>query len=265
MKHLQNQIRKTITLNQGMKEIPQKQQSSREGENVSYTFFEHLDEFRSRFMRIVGALFIAFSIAYFFIDPILIFVTKDIDFLVFTAPTEAFTMRLILAFVVGTLAVMPYFFFQIWQFVGEGLKEHEKQLVKIFFPISIFLFCLGVMFAYFVVAPFSLQFLLGFSSEILRPMITIKSYVSFLGGLLLGCGVIFELPLVLLFLAKIGIATPEFLRQKRRHAVIIILVLSAFLTPPDAVSLLILSLPLILLYECGILAVQFAENKKTKQ
>ena len=113
---------------------------------------------------------------------------------------------------------------------------------------------LGAVFAYFVTIPISIRFLLSFSTDLIVPMITVKSYISFVGTMLLAFGVIFELPLVLMFLTKIGIATPAFLMQKRKHAIIIILVVSAFITPPDFITQLIMAVPLVILYEVGIVA-----------
>jgi sec-independent protein translocase protein TatC len=110
-----------------------------------------------------------------------------------------------------------------------------------------------VAFAFFVIVPIALKFLLSFSSTYVVPMISIKSYIGFVGNFVLAFGIVFELPLVLVFLVKIGIATPAFLRNYRRHAILAILVLSAILTPPDVISQLLMAVPLIVLYELGVL------------
>jgi len=133
--------------------------------------------------------------------------------------------------------------------------------VRIFGPCSLFLFFLGGIFAYFVIIPISIHFLLSFSTPSIVPMITIKSYVSFVVTMLLAFGVVFELPLVLMFLTKIGVATPAFLVQKRKYAVVIILIVSAFITPPDCVTQILMALPLIVLYEAGIIISKITYRK----
>jgi sec-independent protein translocase protein TatC len=118
-------------------------------------------------------------------------------------------------------------------------------------------FLSGGAFAYFLAVPRAYKFLMSFSSDYLIPMVTVKNYLGFLGHMIVAFGVAFELPLILAFLAKIGIASPEYLRQMRRHAVIIILIVAALLAPPDIMSMMILALPLMVLYEIGIVFVKF--------
>jgi len=167
---------------------------------------------------------------------------------------EAFTTKLMLAFWGGALLSMPFVLYQIWQFVVVGLKEKEKRYLILFIPLSILLFIFGCAFAYGVLLPAMLKFFLSFSTPQLRPMITVSQYISFLGTIVLSCGLIFELPLVVVFLTKIGVATPPFLIEKRRQAIIWILIISALLTPsPDCVSQILLAVPLVVLYEISIL------------
>ena len=218
----------------------------------STTFFDHLNEFRSCIFKCLLAFAVCACIAYSFIDELLSFIVTPIGQLVFTSPTDAFLARLTLTFVCGFIISLPITLFQIWKFVALGLKDKEKKYILYFGPFSLILFFLGASFAYFIAIPIAMNFLLGFSSEILVPMITVKNYISFVGTLILSFGIVFELPLVLLFLTKIGIASPAFLIQKRNYAYVLIFILSAIITPPDVVTMFIMSLPLILLYEFGI-------------
>ena len=217
------------------------------------SFFEHLDELRVRLIKSLGAVIIAACFFYAFIDRTLAWVIKPVGKLVFTSPADAFMARLTLTIFGGFLLALPVVLYQIWRFVAAGLQEKEARTILIFGPASLGLFFLGGLFAYFVAVPMSMNFLLSFSSELMVPMITVKSYISFVGSFILSFGVVFELPLILMFLTKIGIATPAFLVQKRRHAIVIILIVSAILTPPDCVSQLIMAVPLMVLYEVGVL------------
>lgn len=224
--------------------------------------WDHVDELRSRLFVGLGAVLAAAVVFYQFVDPVLAFVIRPVGRLVFTSPADAFVARLLLAVLGGLLTAMPVVLYQIWMFVAQGLKDNEKKFVRLYGPLSLVFFGLGVAFAYYVALPLSLKFLLGFSSEWLVPMITVKSYVSFLTSLVLACGLIFELPIVLIFLTAIGIATPEYLIQKRRHAIVLILIVSAVITPPDIVTLLIMTLPLVLLYEAGVMASRITYRNK---
>jgi sec-independent protein translocase protein TatC len=217
------------------------------------SFFDHVEELRSRLMKSVLAVVSAGCFAYFFVDEALEFIIKPVGRIVFTAPEDAFIARILLTFIGGFFLALPVILFQVWRFVAAGLKDHEIKYIRFFGPGSVILFFLGGIFAYFVIIPISLQFLLGFATASIVPMITIKSYVSFVVTMLLAFGMIFELPLILLFLTRIGIATPEFLIQKRKYAIVIILIVSAFLTPPDCVTQIIMAVPLIVLYEAGII------------
>ena len=217
------------------------------------SFFDHLDELRGRLIKSVLAVIAAGGFFYLFIDQALEIIIKPVGRIVFTSPGDAFTARVMLAFLGGFFLALPVILFQVWRFVAGGLKEHEIRYIRFFGPCSLVLFFFGGIFAYFVFIPISVRFLLSFSTASIVPMITIKNYMSFVVTMLLAFGVIFELPLILMFLTKLGIATPEFLVQKRRHAIVIILIVSAFLTPPDCVTQLIMAAPLMALYEAGII------------
>ena len=202
------------------------------------SFLVHLDELRARLVKSGIAFIIAASVCYNYIPQILPRVIAPAGHLVFTSPGEAFGAYMTLTMLMGFMVSSPYIFYQLWAFAGQALKPNEKKFVKIFGPLSLVFFFAGGAFAYFVAVSMAYRFLMGFSSEYLVPMVTVNNYLGFMGHMIIAFGVTFELPLVLAFLAKIGIASPEFLRQKRRHALMIILVVAAFLTPPDIASMM---------------------------
>ena len=205
----------------------------------------------------IVAVFACFNDA----DQLLALVIKPAGHLVFTSPGGAFSAVMAMTMVMAFIVTAPFLFYQVWAFTAGALKPQERHFVYVFGPLSFFFFLLGVAFAFFVAIPMAYHFLMGFSSESLVPMITVDNYLGFAGNMVVAFGVTFELPLVLAFLAKIGIATPEFLRQKRRHAIMIILIVAAIATPPDVVSQLLLGIPLIVLYEVGIIFTAVFQKK----
>ena len=133
----------------------------------------------------------------------------------------------------------------------------------IFGPLSLVCFLAGVAFGYGVMIPMSMQFLLSFASDTMVPMLSVNKYISYTGSMVFAFGIVFELPLVLLFLTKIGIATPAFLMQERKYALVIILIVSAILTPPDVLSQFLMAGPLVVLYEIGIVVSKFTYRTKS--
>src|SRR3989338_6085210 len=165
------------------------------------SFFDHLDEMRSRIIK--GVLGYALSVIAVFQcnNFLLAIVMKPVGRVVFTSPEEAFTAQVNLALLAGFIITLPFTLYQIWQFVSLGLTRDEKKYIGIFGPCSLICFVAGVLFAYFVMIPMSLQFLLKFSSNFFVPMITVDKYISFFSSWILASGIVFELPLVLDFLA----------------------------------------------------------------
>lgn len=222
------------------------------------SFWGHLDELRSRLIKAFIAVVIAACLFYPFVDRFLAFLIKPVGKVIFTSPADAFVVRLMLLICGGVVLALPVVIYQLWQFVAAGLKENEKKYIRFFAPASFVLFIAGCVFGYWVIIPMGMKFLLGFSTDSIVPMITLPNYISFIVTLVLAFGLCFQLPLVLMFLAKIGIVTPAFLVQKRKHAVVLILIASAVLTPsPDAVSQILMAGPLLVLYELGVVASRF--------
>lgn len=174
---------------------------------------------------------------------------------------------------IGFIASFPYVCWEFWKFIKPALTQEELKYAKgIVFWMS-FLFFLGVFFAYYIIMPFTVNFLANYTlSQKFQNIITIDNYYDTLFDVILGMGIVFELPIAIYFLSKIGIVTPKFLREKRRYAILIIMVLSAFISPPDAFSLFFIAVPLVILYEISILISdkiiknkQDLDNKPAKQ
>ena len=228
-------------------------------------FGGHLDELRSRLIKSFIAVVVAACFFYPSVDRFLAFLIRPVGKVVFTSPADAFVVRLMLLICGGVVLALPVVVYQLWQFVAAGLKEDEKKYIRFFAPASFVLFVVGCVFGYWVIIPVGMKFLLSFATESIVPMITLPNYISFILTLVLAFGLCFQLPLVLMFLAKIGIVTPAFLVQKRKHAIVLILIASAVLTPsPDAVSQILMAGPLLVLYELGVVASKFMESHGLK-
>jgi sec-independent protein translocase protein TatC len=186
--------------------------------------------------------------------------------LIYLNPTGGFMIFLKLAITVGILASIPVIVYQLWQFVAPGLLAKEKRIVPwvVFFTTLCFL--AGAVFCYFVVLKYGLGFLLTFQSETLAPMVSIDEYFGFVTILLVVFGLVFEMPVIAYFLTRIGLLTPEFLRQKRRYGIVTMVVAAAVLTPStDAFTMMLLAVPLLLLYEVSIWVSKVALPKEMKQ
>ena len=226
------------------------------------TFFDHLDELRICILKALGLFAVVCLVFFNFAGHFIPVFVKPVGYLVFNSPSEAFMAHMAVTIAGSFIITFPFTLYQLWAFVATGLTEQERKHIRLYGPISFLLFVAGLCFAFFVAIPIALKFLMGFSSEYLRPMITVESYISFVTSFALAFGVIFETPLVLAFLASVGIATPAFLIQKRRHAIIIILIISAILTPPDVISQIVMAVPLFVLYEIGIILTRLTYKKK---
>jgi len=217
-------------------------------------FTEHLEELRWRLIIIIATIAVWFGICYTYSEDIMRFVQKPLNQkLIFISPTEAFFVNLKIAFFVAIFLSLPVIIYQFWAFVAPGLLEKEKKYTLPFIISATVCFIIGSAFSYFIVLPVGTKFLLSFAGSELKPMISVNNYISFVGRFMIGSGVIFEFPVVIFFLSKIGIATPEFLSQKRGYAILGIFILSAVITPPDIFTMFIMAIPLLVLYEISII------------
>ncbi|MTI21166.1 twin-arginine translocase subunit TatC [Fulvivirga sp. RKSG066] len=179
--------------------------------------------------------------------------------------TGQFTMHITSSFVIGIIVAFPYIFWEFWRFISPGLHLNEKKVSRgaVFFVTL--LFSIGVMFGYYIMSPLAVNFLSNYQvSDIVMNEFDITSYVSTLITLVLGSGFLFQLPIVVYFLSKIGIVTPELMRSYRKHAIVVILVLGAMLTPPDPLSQILIAFPLFGLYEMSILISRRVNKKRLK-
>lgn len=225
------------------------------------TLVEHLEELRWRLIKCIIFFIVGTGFCFSLLDKILYFVTKPAKQLIFISPTEALFSRLKLAFFLGIIISSPFILFQVWRFIWVGLKKSERRYVLFFGPSSFLLFFLGCAFGYLVVFPLAIKFFLGFATEQIKPMLSLSRYLSFLTTLTLSFGVVFQLPLILSFLTRLGLATPYFFKSKRKEAVVLIFIVSALITPPDVITQIIMALPLIILYEAGIIFSKIAYKK----
>jgi len=167
--------------------------------------------------------------------------------------TAQFTIHITYSMVAGLILAFPYVFWEIWRFISPGLYENERKVSRgaVFF-VS-FLFALGVLFGYYLVTPISVNFLTNYQLDpSIQNEIDLTSYVSTILMMVVACAIMFQLPVVIYFLTSAGIVTPDFLRTYRKHAIIVVLVISAVITPPDIISQILVSIPIMILYEVGI-------------
>ena len=192
----------------------------------------------------------------------LVLVMEEGDKLIFTALPEAFFTYLKVAFLTGIIVGSPILIYQFWMFVAPGLYRGERRLMIPIVLISSICFIGGALFGYFVVFPWGFKFFLGFATETIRPLPSMKEYFGFSAKLLLAFGLVFELPLVLTFLARLGIVSVEFLRKNRKYALLLFFAGAAILTPPDVVTQVMMALPLMILYEISIIGAKIFGKKK---
>lgn len=260
--------------------------------NEEMSFLEHLEELRWHLVRIsasviFGAIFVFINVK-FIMDQILFapkypnFITnrafawlgQQLDSPDLAINTQPFTIinydmagqfstHLSIAMIGGIIMAIPYIFYEFWTFIKPALYEKERKHATGAVFYSTFLFLLGVLFGYFLVVPLSTHFFGSYKvSEEVVNQINLNSYISSVTTIMLGAGVVFELPIVIYFLAKVGLVSSGFLKTYRRHAYILLLLLAAIITPPDVFSMLLVAFPMIVLYELGIVLAKGIEKKR---
>ncbi|MDH4089455.1 MAG: twin-arginine translocase subunit TatC [Cyclobacteriaceae bacterium] len=180
--------------------------------------------------------------------------------------TGQFSMHVMSSFIIGFIVSFPYVAWELWRFVKPGLQVKERKYSRGAVAAISFLFFLGVMFGYYIIAPWMVYFLANYSiSDMVVNEFDITSYVSTVVMLVFGAGLLFQLPVVIYFLTKVGIVTPKFLREYRKHSIVVILIVAAILTPPDPLSQGLISIPLYLLFEISILISAFVAKGMAKE
>lgn len=264
------------------------------GDEKEMSFLDHLEELRWHLIRSVIAIMV-FSIAAFiavdFVFDTIVFGPAKVDFWTFRKLCELselihspalcidtldfkiqsrqmtgqFTMHITSSFAIGLIVAFPYIFWEFWRFISPGLRLNERKVSRGAVLSVTLLFTLGVLFGYYIMSPLAVSFLAGYQvSEIVNNEFDITSYVSTLTTLVLGSGLLFQLPMVVYFLSKLGIVTPELMRSYRRHAIVVILILGAVFTPPDPFSQILIAMPLFGLYQFSIFISARVRKKALK-
>ncbi|QXP52114.1 twin-arginine translocase subunit TatC [Cellulophaga sp. HaHa_2_95] len=265
-------------------------------DTVDMSFLDHLEELRWHLIRSTLAVLIVASVAFAFSRYIfdwVIFAPSKMNFatyeffcniakffnftsdfcaeeLPFTIQSRTmagqFSADIWTAIWAGIIIAFPYILFEMWKFISPGLYEKERKNSRGFIFIASFLFFLGVLFGYYIVAPLSINFLGTYSvSDVVKNEFDLSSYISTLRSSVIACGIIFELPIIIYFLTKIGLVTPEILKKYRKIALVVVLILSAVITPPDVASQIVVSIPIIILYQVSIYISGYVIRKELKK
>jgi sec-independent protein translocase protein TatC len=233
---------------------------------------KHLEELRKRLIRIFIVLIIVFSVCYTYSKFFMDFVTAPIipllpekSTLAMLKITEGFFTELKLSLMAAVFFSMPYILYELWKFIAPGLYAHEKRYVISFVVISSVLFFSGAAFAYYLVFPFGFKFFLNYAQGEVIASLSLQWYLSFVTRLILGFGIVFELPVFTLFLAKMGIVTADMMKKYRKYAIVGIFIVAAIFTPPDVFTQTMMAIPLLILYEISIYVAKIFGRKTVKE
>ena len=232
----------------------------------------HLTELRDRMIHSFIAVGVGFILAYCFKERIFAVLTAPLvkamgenSKMIFTGLPEAFFTYLKVALLSGVVFATPVLFYQFWMFISPGLYSKEKKFILPLVMLSLMFFMIGSSFGYFVVFPYGFEFFLAFSNDSIQAMPSMKEYLGFAAKMLLAFGFVFELPLVITFMARMGLVSVGFLKKNRKYAILIFFTGSALITPPDVITQTMMAIPLIILYEISILGAKFFQKKKQDQ
>lgn len=240
-------------------------------EDESQTLTSHLGDLRKRLIRALLGIAVATAACYAYSTQLFDLVRRPIEpylpngALIFTGPADLFIAHLKLSLVAGVILSCPYWLYQIWLFIAPGLYRNEKKYATGFILSGSFLFLTGIAFCYFGVLPLAFEFLLNYGGSKDQAFISIDQYMSFFTRLCLVFGVAFEMPLIIVMLGMMGLVSQKLLRDKRRYAIVIMSIVAALLTPPDVLSMSMMLVPLLFLYEISVVAVGFFEKKRILQ
>lgn len=222
-------------------------------ENKAMSLVGHLGELRKRIIISAIAILVGFCVAYYYVDDLLAIIIAPAGKLYYMRPTEAFFTYMKVALVAGIIAASPIWLYEVWAFVIPALTKQEKQLTNWFLPFAIILFILGILFSYALVLPVAIQFFIGFATDELQPLFSIGQYIDFVIAFVLPFGLIFELPIVMIIMAKLNLITSAFLRSKRKIFLFLAFVIGGLISPtPDMFSQTMIAMPMIILYEVSL-------------
>ncbi|MCW7754983.1 twin-arginine translocase subunit TatC [Desulfobotulus sp. H1] len=239
----------------------------------SLSLMDHLTELRKRLVRCIIAITVGFLICYGFKEELFFILVAPLQeamgttgsTLIFTGLPEAFFTYLKVALLGGLLLASPYILTEFWLFVSPGLYRTEKKILIPIIFLSVLFFLGGAFFGYFIVFPWGFRFFLGFATENIQALPAMKEYLSFSSKMLLAFGLVFEMPLILTAMAKMGIVTHQFLSKNRKYALLLFFGMAAILTPPDVVTQIMMAIPLVLLYEVSILGARIFQRQSLDQ
>jgi len=239
-----------------------------QGVETAQPLMTHLEELRKRLIYIFGILIVVFCFVYWKSQIFMDFITSPIvkilpekSTMAILKLTEGFFTELKLSLLVAVFLSMPFIFYQLWKFIAPGLYAQEKKYIVSFVFMSSLLFFLGAGFAYYIVFPFGFKFFLGYAEGYVTANLSIQWYLSFVTRLVMAFGLVFEMPVFVLFLSKMGILTADMMKKHRRYAYFGIVVFSAILTPPDVFTQLMMSGPMIVLYELSVVVAKIFGRK----
>ncbi|MFC1858342.1 twin-arginine translocase subunit TatC [Thermodesulfobacteriota bacterium] len=238
-------------------------------ENEKLPFTAHLEELRHRLIKCFVAIGAGFILSYGFKEKLFDILTRPLisvmetgDKIIFTGLPEAFFTYLKVSLLSGLMLAAPVIIYQFWMFVAPGLYHKEKRLLLPIVFLSTIFFVGGSLFGYFLVFPFGFKFFLGFASDTIQPLPSMREYLSFSAKLLLAFGLVFELPLLITALARLGLVSVDFLKKNRKYALVLFFTGAAILTPPDVVTQIMMALPLMVLYEISIFGAMLFGKKQ---
>lgn len=230
------------------------------------TVYEHIAELRKRLIYVVVFFFIAVIGGFFMAEPIIVYLqhtdeAKELTMNAFRI-TDPIKIYMQMAFVISFVLTTPVLFYHLWAFISPGLYHKERKVTLSYIPISLLLFIAGISFSYFILFPFVIDFMTRIADKLnINQVIGINEYFQFLFQITVPFGILFQLPVVIMFLTRLGILTPMFLSKIRKYAYFVLLVIAAFITPPDLISHLMVTIPLFILYEISIWISKIAYKK----
>jgi sec-independent protein translocase protein TatC len=239
-------------------------------QNDEMTMVEHLNELRQRIIWVLAVFVVALVVGFFFAGPVIEYMKSDpiaggVPLNSFH-PSDALRVYMQFAFLLALVVTIPVALFHVWRFVSPGLRENEKRAALPFIPAAFLLFIVGLMFGYFVVFPMIIQFLAGFTANVgATPNYGIAEYFGFLFNMVLPFGFLFELPIIVMFLTRLRILNPMRLAKMRRLAYFGLAVIAITLTPPEIVSDILVTIPLLILYELSVWLSQIVYRKQLKE
>lgn len=238
-------------------------------EEARLTLVEHLGELRKRLIISCLAIILGSVLCYNYIDKIIQLVVKPaagLEF-IYLSPPELFIAYVKISLILGLAVALPIVLFQIWMFIKPGLKEKERQHVLFAMFMGIIFFTMGIVFAYYIIIPMTIQFFIKMSVDQIAPLFSFANYISFISSLLLSFGLVFEMPLIVILLTQLGLVKPDTFKKSRKMVILGTFIAAAILTPPDVVSQTMMAIPMLVLYEFSIIisTIIYGKNQKKKE